>query len=304
MLVQEEKKRSDDKLESIREVFEMWNHNLQDGYAPSSCMTVDEQLVSFRGHCPLWVYIPSKLGKYRIKIWATCDSETSYTWKMQIYTRKDPVKGGGDLVKELEIIGRNITCDNFFTSLGLARELLSKKTVLGGTIRKNRVELPSASTNGKEINNTIFGFRKDSMILSYCPKKNYVVIFMSTMHSQPSIDSKSAEKKLEVTTCYNKTKGGVDTLDKMVRTYTCKRMTRRWHVVIFYNMTDISAVNVFIVAKQIHLQSFKDKRSENLIQLGKELAGVNAKQEQDKQSSSSANISQPNKKRTQTSTSF
>ncbi|CAI9716803.1 Hypothetical predicted protein [Octopus vulgaris] len=187
---------------------------------------------------------------------------------------------------------------------GLARELLSKKTVSVGTIRKNRVELPNASTNGKEINNTIFGFRKDSMILSYCPKKNYVVIFMSTMHSQPSIDSKSAEKKLEVTTCYNKTKGGVDTLDKMVRTYTCKRMTRRWPMVIFYNMTDISTVNVFIVAKQIHLQSFKDKRSENLIQLGKELAGVNAKQEQDKQSSSSANISQPNKKRTQTSTSF
>ncbi|CAI9727131.1 Hypothetical predicted protein [Octopus vulgaris] len=30
------KKRSDDKLESIREVLEIWNPNLQDGYVPSS----------------------------------------------------------------------------------------------------------------------------------------------------------------------------------------------------------------------------------------------------------------------------
>eukprot|EP00106_Octopus_bimaculoides_P007459 XP_014774901.1 PREDICTED: uncharacterized protein LOC106872417 [Octopus bimaculoides] len=81
-------------------------------------------------------------------------------------------------------------------------------------------------------------------------------------------------------------------------------MTRRWPMVIFYNMIDISAVNAFIVAKQLHLQSFKDKRRQCLIQLGKELAGVNAKQEHDKQSSSSANISQPNKKRRRSSTSF
>ncbi|XP_029651769.1 piggyBac transposable element-derived protein 4-like [Octopus sinensis] len=72
------KKRSDDKLVPIREVFQMWNQNLQDGCVPSTCMTVDEQLVSFRGCCPFQVYIPSKPGKYGIKIWAICDSETSY----------------------------------------------------------------------------------------------------------------------------------------------------------------------------------------------------------------------------------
>ncbi|XP_029648376.1 piggyBac transposable element-derived protein 4-like [Octopus sinensis] len=160
----ERKKRNDDKLEPTREVFEMWNQNLQDGYVPSSCMTVEEQLVSFRGRCPFRVYIPSKPGKYGIKIWVVYDSETSYVWKMQIYTGKDPVKGRetnqgsrvfGDLVRELENTGHNITCDNFFTCLVLARKLLSKKPTLVGTIRKNRVELPSALTNGK----------KDSMIL-------------------------------------------------------------------------------------------------------------------------------------------
>ncbi|XP_029641864.1 uncharacterized protein LOC115216547 [Octopus sinensis] len=149
--------------------------------------------------------------------------------------------------------------------------MLSKKTVLVGRMRRNSVELPSTFANGKEreINSTIFGFPEDSMILSYCSKKNYVFTLMSTMHSQPSIDSKNAEKKPKVIICYSKTKGGIDTPDKM-----------------------------------LHLQSFKDKRRQCLIQLGKELVGVNARQEHDKQSSSSANILQPNKKRRRSSTSF
>ncbi|CAI9724139.1 Hypothetical predicted protein [Octopus vulgaris] len=82
---------------------------------------------------------------------------------MQIYTGKDPVKGRKtnkgsssveDLVKELENTGRNITGDNFFTTLGLARKMLSKKTALVETIRNNRVELLSAFTNGKETIST------------------------------------------------------------------------------------------------------------------------------------------------------
>ncbi|CAI9729237.1 Hypothetical predicted protein [Octopus vulgaris] len=88
---------------------------------------------------------------------------------MQIYTGKDPVKmkeinqGSRvveDLVKELENAGRNIPCGNFFTIPELTRKLLSKKTTLVRTIRKNRVEIPSAFTNGKEreINSAIFGF--------------------------------------------------------------------------------------------------------------------------------------------------
>ena len=56
-------------------------------------MTVDEQLVCFRGRCPFRQYIPSKPGKYGIKIWAICEANTSYAWKMQVYTGKNPAVG-------------------------------------------------------------------------------------------------------------------------------------------------------------------------------------------------------------------
>ena len=71
------------------------------------------------------------------KIRTICDSETFYTWKMQVYLGKNgnatrEVNPGCrvvlDLVTETENSGRNITCYNFFTSLSLACELPEKET--------------------------------------------------------------------------------------------------------------------------------------------------------------------------------
>ena len=78
--------RSEDKFQPIRDVFEQWDLHLRDAYTPGPHMTVDEQLVCFRGRCPIRQYIPSKPGKYGIKIWAICEANTSYAWKMQVYT--------------------------------------------------------------------------------------------------------------------------------------------------------------------------------------------------------------------------
>ena len=43
--------------------------------------------------------------------------------------------------------GRNVTKDNFFTSLSLANKLLTKKTSLASTMNKIRWELPPSAQN-------------------------------------------------------------------------------------------------------------------------------------------------------------
>ena len=168
----------------------------------------------------------------------------------------------------------------FFTSLSLARDLLQKKLTLVRTIRKNKPELPPKFTlaKGREVTSTVFGFQSDAMIASYCLKKGCVVNMLSTMHALPDISSTSCEKKPEVILYYNSTKSGVDILDRMVRTYTSTRMTRRWPVALFYNMLDVSAVNVYVVWHQLqggNSSCFsKKKRRKFLIQLAKGLAGM------------------------------
>jgi Transposase IS4 len=53
-----------------------------------SYVYVDESLVSFRGRCPLRVYMPNKPAKYGIQVWALCDVGTSFAGNMQVYLGK------------------------------------------------------------------------------------------------------------------------------------------------------------------------------------------------------------------------
>lgn len=59
-------------------------HDLPKCYNPGRNKTVDAQLVGFRGRCPFKQYIPSKFGKYGIKVSALCDVTKRYVGNMHI----------------------------------------------------------------------------------------------------------------------------------------------------------------------------------------------------------------------------
>ena len=260
-----------DKMSPIRKVFEAWTDTLQMCYNVGENVTVDEQLVTFRGNCPFRQYIPSKPGKYGLKFWACCDSETAYVCNIQLYTGKqkgEPREQNQgtrvvmDMVKNLEKSGRNVTCDNFFTSFILGNHLKQKNLTVLGTIRKNRKEIPQQllTTKGRQKNTSLFAFNEHGTMVSYVPRKGKVVTLFSTMHDQPEVDNTREDKKPIMILDYNKTKGGMDTADQLVRVYSCKRMSRRWPNIVFYNMLDISALNSYII--WMHLNpNFGEKKT-------------------------------------------
>ena len=115
-----------DKLAPIRDVWERWVRLLPPMFKSGPEVTVDERLVPFQGKCPFRQYIPSKPGKYGIKIWAACDAKTSYAWNLQIYTGKGasgiPEKNLGKrmvLNMTTGLQGHNINCDNFLPAMTL-----------------------------------------------------------------------------------------------------------------------------------------------------------------------------------------
>ena len=61
-------RRAADKLAPIRNLFNEINTLLIRYYTSSEYLTVDEQLVPFKGRCPFPQYIPSKPDKYGMKI--------------------------------------------------------------------------------------------------------------------------------------------------------------------------------------------------------------------------------------------
>ena len=136
----------------------MRNDTLLEASAPGPNLTVNKQLLAFRGRCPFRQYIPSKPGKYGIKICTVCDSAASYVLKMDIYKGKEPQGPRNNnldskvmmhLVTPFNKSGRNITCENFFTSLKLGRKLLKNQLTLVRTIQKNRKELPPEFVTAK-----------------------------------------------------------------------------------------------------------------------------------------------------------
>ncbi|KAF4523429.1 hypothetical protein B566_EDAN007901 [Ephemera danica] len=232
-----EERRTTDKLAPIREIFEMLNATFASNYSASEATTIDEMLVKFRGNCSFRQYIPSKPGKYGIKIHALCDAQVPYTMKMEIYAGMQPPgpyrisNSPRDVVQRLvEIIrgtGRSVSMDNWYTSLALFEILLKEyKLTAVGTVRKNKREIPPDFVNAKnrEPKSTIFGFQQDKVLLSYVPKKNRCVLLLSTQHNDGRISEASKEaRKPEIIMFYNETKGGVDTIDKMSVFYDLAR---------------------------------------------------------------------------------
>ena len=249
-----------DRLAPIREVFEKFVENCQKSYSVGENITIDEMLPGFRGKCPFRQYIPSKPSKYGIKCFALVDAKMFYTLNMEIYAGKQPEGPFCVSNKPSEVVkrmakplfgsGRNITADNWFTDMDLIDDLKMKRLSYVGTVRKNKRQLPHefVSVKGRKQYTSMFGFLDGKTLVSYVPKANKNVILVSSLHDDNAIDPTTGEQKKPVMiTFYNSTKSGVDTEDQMCATYSVSRNVKRWPMVIFFTMLNISGINSQVI---------------------------------------------------------
>lgn len=253
-----------DKLTHIRTIFEIFVTNCKAAYSMSEYTCIDEKLQAFRGKCSFRQYIPSKPAKYGIKIFALCDNINFYTGNLEIYAGTQPdgpfkIDNGAAsvvtrLIQPISKTGRNVTTDNWFISVELATDLQKKhKLSLLGTIRKNKRQIPSEfiQTKNRILKSSYFAFRLTQTLVSYMPKKNKIVLVLSTMHYDKAIDKNSNEaRKPEIITAYNATKGTVDNMDRMTENYSVARKSFRWPLTIFYSMLNIGGVNAQIIYQE------------------------------------------------------
>lgn len=254
-----EGRKATDKLAAFRDIFEQSINAMKHLYVPSEYITIDEQLVGFRGRCPFKMYIPSKPDKYGIKIVMCCDAKTFFVLDAEVYTGKGSTPNNVQvalyycekLTSCVHGTNRNVTMDNWFTSVDTAKTLLEKKVTVVGTLRKNKREIPPSflTTKERQMNSAMFCFSGPLTLLSYCPPKSKkkIVLMLSTMHEKG--DEPNSVHKPDIIEFYNSTKGGVDTLDQLCHTYSCSRKTRRWPLCLFYNLLNIIGVNSMILLR-------------------------------------------------------
>lgn len=195
-----------DKGAAISDLLRLLNANLKRYYIPGVNVTVDEQLFAFRGRCGFIVYIPSKPAKYGIKMWWVNDSQSSYPYEGQLYTGLAPsgerdVGQGQRIIRELCIdnfkgSGRNVTCDNFFTTYDLAEELKSNNLSLLGTVNQRRRLIPKEllPSKDRELYSTEFVHSENIVLCSYFLKRKKAVVVLSTSHYDLAIEDESIQK--------------------------------------------------------------------------------------------------------------
>ena len=151
------------------------------------------------------------------------------TWKyMQDYnqrchTRVKLITVVTRLTSHISGSARNVIFDNWYTSYSLKESLLRDHNLTAvGTIRKNKRKIPKEflEIKKKPTCDSIFGFREKLILVSYIPKSNSKkknVVLISSMHHDKTIGKATGEdKKPEIITFYNSTKGGVDVVDMMM----------------------------------------------------------------------------------------
>lgn len=246
----------------IKWVFQEFMKNCMASYSIGMYACIDEMLVGFRGRCRFKMYIPSKPRKYGLKIMALADAKTHYLLNAYIYSGKDsdgrtltdeekkfskPTQAVLQLTKPIIGSNRNITADNWFSSIALVQELRKRGLTYVGTLRKNKQEIPKEFLPAKEreVGEALYGFTNKTTLLSYVPKKGKAVLLVSSMHHTQSTDPET--QKPEIIAFYNNTKGGVDALDEKCTVYSTSRRTRRWPLAIFFTLMNISLVNAYVI---------------------------------------------------------
>lgn len=171
------------KLAPIRSILNSFLNNCIISYSASQFVTIDEMLYRFRGRCSFVQYIPNKPAKYGMKRFALCDAKTCYCSNFEVYCGKQPdrpykVSNSGldvvkRLVKPIEKSNRNVTTDNWYTSMPLADHLLEKKLTLNGTLKKNKAAIPPTilPNKTKEVGTSMYGFQDSKTLVSYVIKK-------------------------------------------------------------------------------------------------------------------------------------
>lgn len=273
-----------DPLAPVSAFFNKFIANCQAHFTPGPYTCIDEMLLAFKGRCKFVIYMPNKPAKYGIKIMILSDARQFYVYNAYIYHGKSsdglglteaekklavPTQSVLRLVKPIENSNRNVTADNWFSSIPLAELLLQKKLTYLGTLKKNKREIPPEfkPSKNRAVGSSLYGFTKDLTLVSYVPKKDKAVILLSSCHHHASTDEVTNKPSMIVD--YNHSKGGVDEIDKKCAIYSCSRKTRRWPQAIFYRLLDIAGINAYVLYNEY--PECKMRRADFLMHLAREL---------------------------------
>ena len=187
-----------------------------------------------------------------LKSFVLCGSTNSYHWNMELHTgQQAPPSANGStydivirlLTDRLMNAGYHLFTDNYYTSPVLAKALIAQKTNLTGTLRTNRIGVPTVLKQAKDFERRgqrgdMIYVREDHLLfLQWLDKR--VVSILSTCDS--ATENTDAQRYLkedgqwelkeirrpQAVATYNTYMGGIDNFDHLAEGYSVLRRSKK-----------------------------------------------------------------------------
>lgn len=255
------------RLRKVKPLLDNLVPRFQAVYNPAQCISIDEELVLYKGRLAFRQFIPSKRSRFGVKIYALCDVH-GYFWNAYVYEGKQAqalpltnvVGASGAIVchllSSLKNKGYHLYLDNFYTSIALAQYLRGTwTTCVCGTMRPNRARIPQVLKDANLLKGE-YAFRRLGPVLCLKLHDRKVIYFLSTLHNTKFVSTRKRNRdnqvihRLEVNHHYNRYMGGVDKNDAMINAYSALRKSYKWYIKIAFHFLEEAVQNAFILYKQ------------------------------------------------------
>lgn len=252
-----------DRLHKLGKVCEMIRNKCKSVYSPGRNLSLDESLILFKGRLSFKQYIKTKRSRFGIKLYELCTSN-GILLDFIVYCGakiKPPHSANNPdnlsttelivahLMKDYLFQGHCLFIDNFYTTPRLADYLLQKKTVLCGTVRKNRVNFPKDLVNEKLTKGATSFYENGSGVLAVkfralkdkSNKKPKEVHLLSTSNKAELVNlgkNKDGQDIMKPSCVveYNHNMGGVDVCDQQLHMIQTVRKTYKWYKKLFIRL--------------------------------------------------------------------
>ena len=257
-----------DELFKIHPFVKMCDGNFKYVYTCKLPPSVDEACCEFRGKVKFCVYNSKKPQEFHMKLYQLCESQSGYAVAFEIYTGSESksvhtckmldktVNKTCKLVMGLLEnscvldVGYKVYFDNYYTSMDLMHELLSRYIFACGTVCANRKGLPVAVTKSKlKKGESVFRRKGEILCLKHHDRRE--VCLLSTIHDANEVLVKNRfVLKPEATVAYNQHMSGCDLADQLMTSYSFLRCNLKWWRKLFFHLLLLLLNNAYILNKK------------------------------------------------------
>ncbi|XP_053667577.1 uncharacterized protein LOC128717926 [Anopheles marshallii] len=287
-----------DKLAPIRAVYERIVSNCQKYVRPGRFLMLDEQTIQFKGKCEFRQFLTSVPGGVGFKFHLLADCETSYISNLEMLVPDNqnpfnlsyaPIDVAMRLTEPIQGKQKTVVLGPSFTSPELIKKLHNSRTMVIGEVKKSYPDIPKAfvSSKGRPEHTTLAAYHDAVTLLSYVTKRKDLLILMSSFTDiDPEVSEESDEiqkqnQLFQLVELYNRTRSTGQSIKQMCTMYDVVRSTRRWPMVVFFNLMNLSAINAWCIYQLNNPDENKIGRRDFLVNMSLELLRPQARRRLD-----------------------